>query len=150
MGGMQGPGLESASIDEILQSDVVTVEPDASITEIAETMENEDVGSVIVVEDEEPTGIITDRSVALALRESADLSEWTASDFVSEDLVTAETGMTVFEVLDRMEDEAIRRLPIVGDDGSLEGIVTLDDVFVLLNAEMDEATDIVESQSPRF
>jgi CBS domain-containing protein len=147
---MGGPRLASASIDEILQSDVVTVAPDAAITEVVEKMASEEVGSVIVVDDEAPVGVVTDRAIALSLHRSPEISGRTVEEFVSGDVITGSTEMTVFEVLDQLEDHAIRRPPIVDEEGSLEGIVTLDDVFVLLNAEMDQATSIVESQSPRF
>lgn len=137
-------------IDEVLQSDVVTARPDEPVTEIVERMATEDVGCVVVVEDEEPVGVVTDRTVALQLRESPDLSETTASDLISGGLVTGTTEMTVFDVLDLIEEASIRRLPIVDEDGALEGIVTLDDVVVLLSAEFSDVSSIIQSQSPRF
>lgn len=148
--GMGGPGIQSAPIDEVLQSDVVTAGPDEPLAEIAERMATEDVGCVVVVEGEEPIGVVTDRSIALALRETPDLSEVTAGDLVAEGLVTGTTEMTVFDVLDRLEESSIRRLPIVDEDGALEGIVTLDDVVVLLGAELSDVSSIVQTQSPRF
>lgn len=150
LGRIEGRGLQSPSINEIIQTDVVTVEPDTEITEVVEKMANEEVGSVIVLDDEHPIGVITDRSIALSLAESTDVSDRTAEDFASGEVVTGNTDMTVFDVLDQLEDNDIRRLPIVDEEGSLEGIVTLDDIFVLVNAEMDNATSVIESQSPRF
>jgi CBS domain-containing protein len=54
--------------------------------------------------------------------------------------------MTVFEVLDEMGEAGIRRFPIVDEDGTLEGIVTLDDLLVLLGKEIQSATEIIQSQ----
>lgn len=148
--GMQGPQLRSAPIDEVLQSEVVTVRRDAPIAEAVEQMASEDVGCVVVVEEERPVGILTDRSVALALTGTTDLSEATAGDLVAEELVTGTTEMTVFDVLERLEAGAIRRLPIVDDDETLQGIVTLDDVVVLLSKELSDVASVLQRQSPRF
>ena len=149
-GGGQGPTLEAAPVDEVLESDVVTVQRDTPVTEIVGKMADEDVGSVIIVEEENPVGILTDRTIALSLEESQDVGEKTAEDFDIPDLVTGSTDMTVFEVLRQMEDQGIRRMPIVDDEGNLEGIVTLDDIIVVLNAELSNTASIIESQSRRF
>lgn len=142
--------LQSVEIDDIIQTDVVTVEPDTPLATLIETLESEDVGSVVVIEDDSPLGIITDRKVALSLADKDSISDMTASDIMTEDLVTGEMTMTVFEVLDMLSDADIRRLPVVDEDGALEAIVTLDDILVLLGTEMQKATDIIKSQSPRL
>lgn len=148
--GRPGPQLQSAPVDEILESDVVTVERDAPIDQVVERMASEDVGSVVVTEDDEPVGVLTDRTIALSLGETPDVTERTAGEMISGDLVTGTTEMTVFDVLERLEEASIRRLPVVDEDGDLAGIVTLDDVVVLLNAELSDVASIIESQSPRF
>jgi len=144
------PQLESVDIEDVIQTDVVTAEPDTPVPAVASMMEKEDVGAVIVVDDEEPVGVITDRKIALSLQEQEDASEQTAEDVMTEDLVSGTTVITVFEVLDKMSEEDIRRFPIVDEDGSLEGIVTLDDLLVLLGTEIERATEIIQSQSPRL
>lgn len=146
----RGPQLHSAPIDEVLESDVVTVTRDTPITEVVQALGSEDVGSVVVTEDDRPVGIVTDRKIALALGDTADLSDRTAGDLLSGDLVTGTAEMTVFDVLRQLDDEDIRRLPIVDDDGALEGIVTLDDVIVLLSAELSDVASVIKGQSRRF
>lgn len=113
-------------------------------------MASEDVGSVVVVEDDRPVGIVTDRSIALCLRDQPDASERAVGEILTEDLVTGTTDMSVFEVLRQLEDAEVRRLPIVDEDGTLAGIVTLDDILFLLGAELENATAIIEAQSPRI
>lgn len=144
------PQLQSVTIEDILQTDVVTAEPDAPIPTVASMMEQEDVGAVIVADDEEPVGVITDRMIALLFQDQEDAFEQTAEDVMTGDLVSGTTMMTVFEVLEEMGEEDIRRFPIVDEDGTLEGIVTLDDLLVLLGKELENATEIIQSQSPRL
>lgn len=143
-------GLQPITVEEIVETDVVTAQPDTPLATVAAHMAENDVGSVVVVDDDAPIGIITDRTVALSLESSPDISDREATDLLMDDLVTGSTDMTVFEALQRMSNEEIRRLPIVDDDGSLMGIVTLDDILVLLGSELSNATEIIQDQSPRL
>jgi CBS domain-containing protein len=160
MGGRTGMGaqqtrrtgqtpLRSVTIENILQEDVVRAEPDTPLHGIVSKMRESDVGAVVIEEDGEPTGILTDRQIVLSLEEM-DLSERTAEDLVQDDLVTGTSELSVFDVLRKLNDENVRRLPIVDDDGELEGIVTLDDVLVLLGSELGKAAEIIKAQSPRL
>lgn len=148
---MTAPRLRPVTVDDIVQTDVVTVEEDEPVTTAISRMASEDVGSVIVVDaDGKPVGIVTDRKVALALEEMEDLRDRTVEDLTDGEMVTGGTDMSVFDALNRLSDESIRRLPIVDEDGTLEGIVTLDDIIVLLATELDTAAEIIEAQSPRL
>ena len=142
------PRLQPFTVDEIVTTDVVTAERSTPIRTIVAQMAERNVGSVIIVEERAPIGILTDREIALALESIPDVAERQAGELLSENLVTGTTEMTVFDVLRRLSEQDIRRLPIVDDDGSLQGIVTLDDILVLLGAELNNATEIIEGQSP--
>lgn len=146
----EGPQLQPVTVEEIIQTDVVTAERDTPIATVVAKMAEKDVGSVVIVEDDSPVGIITDRSIALALESTPDITEQEAGDHISDDLITGTSDMSVFDVVQWLDEENIRRLPIVDDDGSLEGIVTLDDILVLLGAELEHATSIIQAQSPRL
>lgn len=143
-------GLEPVTVDDIVETDVVTAERDTPIAEVVGAMASEDVGSVVVVDGDEPVGVLTDRTIALSLESEPDVSDREAGDLIGGDLVTGSTDMSVFEALQRLSDEGIRRLPIVDDEGTLEGIVTLDDVLVLLGTELGDAIDVIKDQSPRI
>jgi len=148
---MGGPALEPVPLAEVIQEDVVTVTEDAEVTEIVEELADNDVGSVVVVdENQEPQGVVTDRKVALSLQESPDISGTTATEFTQDDLLTAETDMNIYDAINELSQESVRRLPVVDEDGTLVGIVTLDDILVLLSMELDTAANVIESQSPRL
>ena len=138
------------SVQQIVQSNVVTADRDTPIEHVAATMGTENVGSVVIVDEHTPVGLVTDRMVALALADDPDLSGATAGDLMSDDLVTAGPAVGVFDLVRTMSEEGIRRMPVVAEDGSLAGIVTLDDVLVLLAEELQFLADVVETQSPRF
>jgi len=129
---------------------VVTVDPDTPIPTVTSRLKSEDVGAAVVTEDDEPQGVVTDRKVALSLEEMPDISDRTAEEVMSEDIVAGEQDMSVYEALQQLSDENIRRLPIVDEDDTLVGIITLDDILVLLGEELQDSTEIIKSQSPRL
>ncbi len=128
----------------------MTVDPDTPVRTAVAEMSERDVGSVVVVEDGRPTGVLTDRAVALALEETPNVADRPAEELVDGEPITVDASTTIFEALQLMRDEGIRRLPVVGDDGRLQGIVTLDDALVLLASELDKLATTVEDQSPRL
>lgn len=148
--GRQGPRLQPVTVDEIVQTDVVTAEPDTPIATVVAQMAEQDVGSVVVVEDDRPTGVLTDRTICLALEDDPDVGERTAGDLISRDVATGSTDDSVFDTLNILREEQVRRLPIVDEDGALAGMVTLDDFLVLLGGELHNALEVVREQSPRI
>lgn len=144
------PRLQPVTVEDVVQTDVVTAKPDASVEEVVGMMASEDIGSVVVVEEDRPVGIVTDRSIALSLQDNPDLVEQSIEEILDENLVTGTTEMSIFKAVRRMNDEVVRRLPIVDEDGTLEGIVTLDDILILESTELTNATEIIKEQSPRM
>ena len=142
--------LRTVSVEQIVQTDLVTVPATATVATISQTMASEEVGSVVVVDDGAPLGIITDRDLALALAEGTDVAGRQAGQFVDGTLQTGSTEMSVFDALERMQSAGIRRLPIVDENNAIRGIVALDDVLVLLGEKLQAATEIIRIQSPRL
>ncbi|MFB6352985.1 MAG: CBS domain-containing protein [Halobacteriales archaeon] len=136
----------------LARSDVVTVPPTAGADSIAELMADHSVGSVVVVDDDDrPLGLVTDRDLALAaLLDDADVASMTAADVMTADPVTVPAEDGIYKALGQASDAGVRRLPVVDDDGTLAGIVTLDDFVVLLASEMENLSDIIQAESPPY
>jgi CBS domain-containing protein len=140
--------LRPQFVEDIVQTDVSVASPDTSVQEVVAEMADRNVGSVVIVENDVPVGIVTDRSIALAVGQTRDVSKTAVGDLMTPDPVTATPDTSVFDAIDLMHDASVRRLPVVDDDGTLRGIVALDDVLVTFSAELDRATEIIEAQSP--
>jgi CBS domain-containing protein len=147
------------TVDEIAREadEVVTGSPDETARELAETMRDENVGSVVVVEAGEPVGIVTDRDIAVrGVAQERDLDTVTADEIMTEDLVVVNAHDEISELIDTLDAAGVRRMPVVeGDD--IAGIVTLDDIAVLLAVELDgiaeemtSLSNVIRSGSPPY
>lgn len=134
--------MAAMRVGDFCSTDVVTVGPQASLREAALLMRNRHVGALVVVERkggiEQPAGILTDRDIVVAVIAvpGARPEGIRAVDAMSQPVVLAREDDSVFEAVETMQRKAVRRLPVVGADGSLRGMVTLDDVLRVLTAEL--------------
>jgi CBS domain-containing protein len=147
------------TVDEIAREadEVVTASPDETARELAETMKDENVGSVVVVEAGEPIGIVTDRDIAVrGVAQERDLDTVTADEIMTEDLVVVNAHDEISELIDTLDAAGVRRMPVVEGE-EIAGIVTLDDIAVLLAVELDgiaeemsSLSNVIRSGSPPY
>jgi CBS domain-containing protein len=121
--------------------------PDQTVREAACLMDRHRVGCVVVVSGTDPVGILTDRDVALeVIRRKLDPDAVRVEDLMHAPLVVVREDASVRSALDRMRGDGLRRLPVVDAEGQLVGIVTADDLAVILAAELAQLGRAIESQ----
>jgi signal-transduction protein with cAMP-binding, CBS, and nucleotidyltransferase domain len=137
-------------IEDLARSDTVTAAPETSVTDLAATMDEENIGSVVITNEETPVGIVTDRDLTVrVLGEGRDPADQTAEDVMTDDLCTAEPNAGFYEAATLMADHGIRRLPICEGD-TLVGIIAADDITELLADEQQHLGDIIRAQRPEY
>jgi CBS domain-containing protein len=119
--------LGDVEIREVMTASVVTAEPATPVREVAALMRERNVGSVVLVRDGAPVGIVTDRDLAVSVLADGRSGEDHAIDHASAPVVTGAPDMDVGDACELLVEHGIRRLPIVDGD-RLTGIVTLDDL----------------------
>ena len=102
---------------------------DAPVAAAARAMRDLDVGAVVVMENDRPLGIVTDRDIVVrALARGRGVEAATVGDICSRDLVTVPAGASVEDALGVMAARGVRRLPVTIARGSVVGIVSIDDL----------------------
>lgn len=137
-------------VGDLGPDEVVTADRDADISDVAETLDSEGVGAVVIAEEDEPVGIVTDRDIALAVSEHDDVSSLTAEEVMTEDPVTLREDEEAIELSRTIGEENVRRIPLVDENGQLTGIVTLDDLIATIGEQLDNVSDTIETQSPEY
>ena len=129
------------TIREFCTKEVVTTGKGSSITEVAQQMRKCHVGDVVAVErrgeQNIPVGIITDRDIVVQLiAPGMDPDAVTAGEIMSSELIIARGDDSIWDTLQRMRGKGVRRIPVVNEEGGLEGILTVDDLIELLAGEL--------------
>lgn len=103
----------------------------------AHELEERAIGSLVVLGEDGPIGIVTDRDIALhVLENELDPTDVPVGDCMSEVLVSIREDEDISDAIDAMRTHGIRRLPILERDGGV-GIVTADDLVLLLARELN-------------
>ncbi|WP_222913378.1 CBS domain-containing protein [Natrinema sp. SYSU A 869] len=131
------------------REELVSAEPTASLREICQLMDDKRVGCVVIESDEEPAGIITDRDIAMAFSAGKTLDDLAAEDIMNREPHTVSTDDGVFDLCATMAEHGVRRMPVVEGE-KLTGIVTFDDLVVLLDDEMSNLSNVVRTESPAY
>jgi len=107
-----------------------TVKVDDTVKDAAVVMRDSDIGDVIVIEDGQVTGILTDRDIVVrAVAEGRDAESTPVSDICTTGIRAIEPDASVDDALRMMREEDIRRLPVV-KNGRPVGIISLGDLAV--------------------
>ncbi|MDF9745908.1 CBS domain-containing protein [Natrinema salsiterrestre] len=138
------------SIGKLGPQNVVTTSPDSDLEEIAEVLDEENVGSIVVTEDDEPVGMVTDRDVALAIHEHDDVGSVSVEEVMTDNPVTVHEDDDPLAISEAIRDNNVRRFPVVDEDGDLAGIATLDDLVATIGEELENVAETIESQSPSY
>ena len=117
------------SIRDVMTANPSSVEPSTPVAQVAQLMQQENVGSVPIVEGGKLVGTITDRDITIRIvAEGKDPQSTTVGEVASRDLVTVDPQQNLDEALRLMAQHQVRRLPVVEEDGRLVGIVAQADV----------------------
>jgi CBS domain-containing protein len=152
--GFAEPRLERSRLrcHEIMTRDLVVATRDTTLREVTIMMKEEDTGVIPVVEHEvaggngkttqdeklhdtrnynrgKLVGLITDRDIVVrAVAENRDPTTTRAEEIMSTDLYTAKPNDRVVDVIRKMGDKQVRRIPVVSDSGRLLGMISMADI----------------------
>ena len=137
---------------DIMTRDLVVATRDTTLVEVARLMKQEDVGVIPVVEYDVPAGngrsenpdrtyegrnyargkligLITDRDIVVrAVADNKDCASVRAEDIMSVDIYTAKPNDRVVDVIRKMGDKQVRRIPVTNDNGYLVGNISMADL----------------------
>jgi CBS domain-containing protein len=116
-------------VQDVMTSDVSFARSDTSIVEIACRMREANIGSTPIVDNDRLVGIVTDRDIVVRIvAQGRPIETATARDAMSSGVLYCFEDEAVEDVLEKMGDQQIRRLPVVSRDKRLVGVVSLGDL----------------------
>jgi len=117
-------------VGDIMTKNFVHLKPNASLMDCAKTMIKKRVGSILLKENENIKGIITEKDIVWALTKKGvkNFEEITAQDLATKKVITIKPESTLQEAIEKMTNKKIRRLPVVANK-KIIGYITLKDIL---------------------
>ncbi len=135
---------EKLAVRNFMIKDVLTVNSSETLKEVAKKMYLRKVGSAIVLDDDKPTGIVTNRDIVNCIGSFDVPLDSQASKIMSKPLVSITPGKSILDAADIMNEKNIRKIPVI-EDGKLLGIISASDLAVLLTlVEKEDLEKIIK------
>ena len=135
---------------DVMTKDLVVCTPENTISEVAQLMKTEDIGPVLIVDNEQSktlVGIVTDRDIVLkVIADGRDPKTTRVGEFMSKKLVTCHADDDVETAMKSMAQFQLRRIPVVGENMQLIGIISQADVATRVDAP-EETAEVVKEIS---
>jgi len=124
-------------VKDMMHKGAEYVAPNAKLQVIAKKMRDYDVGAIPVCEGGKTIGMVTDRDIAVrALANGKDLSTLEAKDVMSKDVIFCRDTEEAEAAIRIMEDNKVRRLPVLNEAKKLVGMVSLGDISHALSHDL--------------
>ena len=127
---------------------LVTASVEDSVEKAARAMRDRHVGCLVITRQGRPAGIVTDRDLVVrVLAQGRDPKTAQLGEFVTFDPITVALQDGIETAVERMRRHGVRRLPLVDEQGLAVGIVTADDLLVLLGGEISAVCEGIDNRA---
>lgn len=139
--------IEAVSVESIMTRGVKCVNERQSVKAVASIMSTNNIGSVIVTENEDvPVGIITETDIVrIAGLTEAFLPHLLAIDIMSKPVIPIYVGSSIQDAIQTMKLNNVRRLPVLDRRAKMVGIITDKDIFRAIINSQSLVSSIIES-----
>jgi CBS domain-containing protein len=134
-------------LNDLFTREVITAGPDELLTRIACRMQEHNVGTIVIVKDQRPVGIITDRDLALALGARGVSPRTPVQEVMTRHVLAIPEDTGIFTATKYICECGVRRLPIVDREDRVVGLVSLDDLVRVLAGELANLADGIKHEA---
>ena len=129
-------------VEDVMTRDVEFCTLETNLSAAAMQMWDRDCGVLPVVDDQHKViGMITDRDICIkAATNHQDIAAIKVEELTSGPIHTCKPEEDIREALETLQRAFVRRLPVVNDEGQLEGILSMSDILLHSREKVDKAT----------
>lgn len=125
-------------VSDIMTAAAVTDSPDDTLAEASSKMWQQQTGSLLVMENNQLIGIVTERDVLKHVAEAGEPKTVSLRDVMSTDVVTIPPETSLHDAAQIMFEHWFRHLPVVSSDGAVLGVISLRDLLTLVAESFEE------------
>ncbi len=143
----QGVPYNNTPVKEMMETDLMTINPQDRLVHARRMIIDENVGRLLVMDDDNLEGIITAKDIAFSMMsfrkrvpdkyQSARIRNLLVEDVMTQNVHTIEINSTLEDVSSMMMDENISGIPVLDDNGDVSGIITKTDLMKFI-ADLEE------------
>jgi CBS domain-containing protein len=134
-------------IEDLVKKPPVALPADATCIEAAEAMREQNVGSIVVADGGKPLGVITDRDLVVrVMARNEDPRQLTVGEVMSKDPGFVIRTRSIDEVVTTMRQLGVRRIPVVDENGELDGLVSMDDLLVAISGQLASLAVVIANE----
>ena len=114
---------------DLMIQNPVTVKPETPLIKVAQLMRDNSISSVVLIKDNKPYGIVTERDIVWRVNASGlNIESLKAADICSRPVLSIHEEEEINQAIQLMKENNVRRLVIVNTEGVVTGILTSDDI----------------------
>lgn len=121
------PLQQKTWVKEVMKNSIISVDSSVTATDAAKMMEDTGVGAIVVLEQNVPIGIITDRDFAIKITAHSYPIDTPVRRIMSSPLISIDPNSDLWVASDLMSTRNVRKLPVIDDD-KVVGIITSSDI----------------------
>lgn len=137
--------MPASMIQSIMTTDIISLSRHSYVKDAVDLMSTNDISCVLIVEDEKPIGIITERDILKLATKNKNIESLQLEEHMTCPIKTINKDMDFYEASRYLEENKIRRIVMVNEEGKLVGLVTQTDLKNHLGAEFYVKLKTIES-----
>ncbi len=142
---------QQQTVQQIMTDSVISVSPNQTIEEAARLMNENNIGAIPVVENNQVVGMVTDRDITIRSTADGGNEKQPVSQVMTNEIISVTPETQVEEAASLMAENQIRRLPVI-ENNQIVGMVSLGDIATeeQFDSEAEEAlTNISKPSRPQ-
>ena len=136
--------MDSIKLKSILSPDVISVTPETPLSEALSILSEKKISCVLVVENNKPVGILTERDVVTIASGTKNITKMKLTEVMSSPVITVASGLDLLNGYAVLREGKIRHLIVTNEQGTIEGVVSLTDIIDELGAILTDNRSVFE------
>ena len=125
-------------VGDIMKQDVISIDEEAPVTEVAKLMKIHDIGSIVIAKNKKAEGMITEKDIIhQVVANGDDSSKINAGKIMSKPLKVVRPDTTLEEAAKMMKQYSIKRFPVVNENNELVGMISEGDIMNVFPSIVD-------------
>ena len=123
--------MKEIYVFEVMTENVTTCSPDTVIKDVVKILSSNRLSSLVITENDEPIGIITERDMVAILADMLNDVVWnnlSIDHFMTSPTYTIRSDIALHEAVEFSKNKDVRHLPVVNENNKLIGILTQTDM----------------------